>query len=218
MRTKTLLLTAALTAAGIGYTMAQTVYSVNVVGYVNTTVPANGYTLIANPLNATNNNLNTVMPDGSGVVDGATVVRWDATAQGFAAETPTFFAGLGWLPDATLAPGEGFFLFNSAASPFTVTFVGEVLTGSLTNSLSANYSLVANKVPQAIGLTAAGVPAADGDIVLQWDPATQNYKEGNQFFEGVGWLPAEPIPGVGEGFFYFNAGAAKNWVRTFTIQ
>ena len=47
MRTKTLLLTAALAAAGVVSSMAQ-VYSVNSVGYVNLTLP-NGFSMIANP-------------------------------------------------------------------------------------------------------------------------------------------------------------------------
>ena len=47
MRTKTLLLTAALSAAGIASSMAQ-VYSVNAVGYVNTPL-VTGFNLISNP-------------------------------------------------------------------------------------------------------------------------------------------------------------------------
>src|SRR6478672_7317898 len=46
MRTKTLLLTAALAAVGVSSSMAQ-VYSVNVVGYVNKSVPK-GFYMLAN--------------------------------------------------------------------------------------------------------------------------------------------------------------------------
>ena len=48
MRTKTLLLTAALSAAGIATSMAQ-VYSANAVGYVNKLIPT-GFSMIANPV------------------------------------------------------------------------------------------------------------------------------------------------------------------------
>src|SRR5688500_4600203 len=54
MRTKTLLLTAALSAAGIATSMAQ-VYSVNAVGYVNTQLVP-GFSLVSNPLNNTTGN------------------------------------------------------------------------------------------------------------------------------------------------------------------
>src|SRR5437763_15367210 len=61
MRTKTLLLTAAVLAAGLGASVAQTVFSVNAVGYVNVTIKP-GYNLICNPLNGSNNVISTVMP------------------------------------------------------------------------------------------------------------------------------------------------------------
>ena len=70
MRTKTLLLSAAVLAAGLAASTAQSVFSVNAVGYVNKTL-APGYNLIANPLNGTNNLLSTIIPtapDGSAVI------------------------------------------------------------------------------------------------------------------------------------------------------
>src|SRR5437588_10363094 len=64
MRTKTLLLTAALSAAGVASSMAQgTVFSVNAVGYVNTTVGPK-FSLIANPLTASDNTINTLFKTG----------------------------------------------------------------------------------------------------------------------------------------------------------
>ena len=63
MRTKTLLLAAALTAAGIASIQAQSnVYSVNVVGYVNVVAPVGQFKMIANPLNATNNTIGGIGP------------------------------------------------------------------------------------------------------------------------------------------------------------
>jgi hypothetical protein len=70
MRTKTLLLAAAVAlAAGILTSSAQ-VYSANVVGYITMVVPANGYQVMANTLingsdaNATNNNINVAFTNG----------------------------------------------------------------------------------------------------------------------------------------------------------
>src|ERR1043166_2369568 len=64
MRTKTLFLAAALSAAGLATSLAQSsnVYSLNVVGYINLQL-TNGFNLIANQLDldgtGTNNTLNT---------------------------------------------------------------------------------------------------------------------------------------------------------------
>ncbi|MGH7939606.1 MAG: hypothetical protein ACREFR_00855, partial [Limisphaerales bacterium] len=71
MRTKTLLMTAAALAAGVIYSQAQgTVYSQNVVGYINQTISANAYAEFANQLvngsdaNQTNDNVNAVLSSG----------------------------------------------------------------------------------------------------------------------------------------------------------
>ncbi len=63
MRTKTLLIASAgALAAAITSSQAQTVYSQNVVGYVNTPLAQGANVLIANPLNGTTNSINTIMP------------------------------------------------------------------------------------------------------------------------------------------------------------
>ena len=62
MRTNKLLLTAvALVAAGIVSSQAQTVYSANVVGYVNQVIPGSSSTLICNPLLNDTNGANEVL-------------------------------------------------------------------------------------------------------------------------------------------------------------
>src|SRR5438067_1768307 len=61
MRTKTVVLAAALTVAGALGSMAQ-VYSDNVVGYITLTIPK-GFSLIANQLDASpDNTLPTILP------------------------------------------------------------------------------------------------------------------------------------------------------------
>src|SRR5256885_410376 len=68
MRTKTLLSTAALLAAGLATSMAQSsnVYSLNVVGYVNAPV-ITGYNFAANPFDTSDglNKASTVYPNPS---------------------------------------------------------------------------------------------------------------------------------------------------------
>src|SRR6185369_11188893 len=86
MRTKTLLLTAALVGAGIASSMAQAVYSVNAVVYVNLSL-TNGYSMIANPLNNGSNALSQILPN---VPDGATILKFDASQQKFSTTVPSF--------------------------------------------------------------------------------------------------------------------------------
>jgi len=60
MRTKTLLLTAALGAAGVTSALGQ-VYSVNAVGYINTAL-STGFNLVSNQLNTGGNTVAEVHP------------------------------------------------------------------------------------------------------------------------------------------------------------
>ena len=70
MRTKTLLIAAAALAAAVTSSQAQsTVYSQNIVGYINTSL-APGYNLVANQLNVNNTNgasgsVRPSLPDGT---------------------------------------------------------------------------------------------------------------------------------------------------------
>jgi hypothetical protein len=217
MRTKTLLLTAAVIAAGMAASQAQ-VYSVNAVGYVNLALPS-GYSIIANPLNGTNNLLSTVLPN---VPNNTAIYRFNPATQSFL-DANVFFvdAGVGiWFPDGPLPPGEGAFIQLPSAS--TLTFVGEVPQGNLVNPIPSNFSLRSSIVPQAGGLSSAlAYTAADGDTVYQWDRTNQQYAPGLSYFvdAGVGvWFPSEPNIAVGEGFFIQNTGAARNWTRTFNVN
>jgi hypothetical protein len=212
MRTKTLLCLAAL-AAGAATSMAQSnVYSLNVVGYINVTVPANGFALIANQLNTTNNTIGALIPTAS---DGAQFFKYNA---GYTAYT---YDGLSaaWTPDgnATLNPGEGGFFKNNTASAVTLTFVGEVMQGSLTNTLPKGYAIRSSIVPQAGTLTALGVPGEDGDQVFTYNAGYTTYT-----YDGLSaaWTPSEPTIAVGQSFFIKKSTTSVTnvWIRNFTVQ
>jgi hypothetical protein len=207
--TKTLLCLAALTAAGVATSMAQSnVYSLNVVGYYNRPTVAHQFTLIANQFNTTNQTIKSVLS----VPDGTAVLKWTGTQ--FAPDN--YSSDFGWDDEnITLLPGEGFFLKNNAATNFTVTFVGEVLQNTNTTTFTAGvYKMVSLWTPQA-GLlsTAFGYPAGGGDSVLQWS-GTQ-YAPAN-YDSDFGWDP-EPNLSVGEGFFV-KATGPRTWTRSFTVQ
>ena len=80
MRTKTLVLAAVLSAAGIASSLAQAVYSVNVVGYINLTLKP-GLNLITAQLKGTNQNVNTLIATTSPTMaDNSLLFTWNAAA------------------------------------------------------------------------------------------------------------------------------------------
>lgn len=206
--------------------MAQSnVYSLNVVGYVNVTIPS-GYSLIANPLNATDNTVSNLFSTANPL--GATVYSWNGS--GFVANTLDEFGG-GWgNPALSLAPGVGFLIRNPGAQ-FTNTFVGEVLQGTLNNTPPSGYSLLASMVPQQGYLadtTSAGLglTAGLGDTVYGWSGTGFVAINNDEF--GGGWntnVPPftvdnakGPLINVAQGFFYNNVAHTATWVRNFTVQ
>ena len=223
MRTKVLLCAAAL-AASLASSMAQSnVYSLNVVGYYNVTIGAHQKVMIANQLNTTNNTMVALLAPPM-VGDGDFLYKYSG---GFS--TYQYSTDLGsWDPlDAiptTLNPGEAAF-FNPSAIR-TLTFVGEVEQGSLTNTLPRGVKVMRSSiVPMAGQLTANfSVVPDDGDFAYTYNPDQLNsgYKT-YQYSTDIGaWDPNDIPLSVGQGFFYvkaLSANAAKtNWVQNFTVQ
>jgi hypothetical protein len=223
MRTKTLLLTAALTAAGVATSMAQ-VYSVNQVGYINHTIPS-GFSMLANQLN--NSPDNKVITQFPTPPEGTQIYKFDAT-------TDTFiflqFVDGAWEGDdfnVAFGPGEGIWI-NTPTS-FAHTFVGECQLAS-TLSLLSGFNMVSSVLPQALPLTGApndGVPAApvglgypvgEGDQVYQYDAATDTFIF-NQFVDGA-WEGdgggAPPTTGISEAF-WISASGPRSWSRNYVV-
>ena len=211
MRTKTLLLTAVLSAAGAATSLAQ-VYSVNAVGYVNKTLVP-GFQLIANPLNNTAANGNTVSNLFTAPPEGTTIYKYSGTA--FSANGFEFGA---WAnPNQTLVPGEGAFVLLPAGPNLTVTFVGEVMQGTLVNAIPQGLSIRSSMVPQA-GLlqTALGFVPQEGDTIYQYDLSLVPPRYATRAFEFGAWSQ-EPTIAIAESFF-INAPAAKSWTRVFNVS
>lgn len=222
MRTKALLLTAALGLAGAATSMAQAVYSVNVVGYINLTMKP-GFNLVANQLKNGNNNLSTILP---GAANEAQVLKFANNNYNI-----DITDGVDWFDfntgepsTTTVNPGEGFFFFQpNAAGSSTVTLVGEVTTGNgLSVSFPRGFSLVSSIVPQQIDLTSAnGFPLVNEAQFLTFNPDSQSFNT-ILITDGVEWFNFDSgetevaSAGVGQGFFFFNpTTSALNWTRNF---
>ena len=240
---KAVIATVALGAVGIATSMADPVYSANVVGFVNVTVHPT-WNLIANPLNGTNNTLSTILPSAP---NGAYTMGWNSAAQAYtvwdayldAANSPDGVTP-GWYNNdtgnpstTTYAPGSAFFYFNPpSVGTTTLTFVGEVPQVNLTSSIAGNYSLGSALVPSSPALTSAnGFPAVDGMFYQTFNGVDQTYSTQWWYLNalnspdgGVGWYdndsgaPVTPTPAPGVGYFIFNPGVTLQWNMTFNVQ
>jgi hypothetical protein len=220
MRTKTLLLTAALSAAGIATSMAQ-VYSVNAVGYVNTTLLP-GFNLVSNPLdNKTGNTIANLFGNGiqGTVPDGLIVYYYNSTSDQFVSAVYNFGAFEPAVNAGQVIPvGEGAFVWNPTAGNLTNTFVGEVAQGETSNqTLPQGFSIKGSTVPVAGTVTALGLPGAGGDIIYEWNPTTDSYVSTVYDDLGGGWGTPGPTLDVGEAVFIFKA-AQATWTRNFNVN
>ena len=217
MRTKALLCAVAL-AASIASSLAQ-VYSLNVVGYYNITVP-NGYTLCANQLNTGSNQIGQVLPTPP---DDALVLTFAGGAY-----NTDIASGGAWYDynsaapsTTTLPPGKGWF-YNNPGAATTLTLVGEVPQGpALPVGLPNGYGLVGTYTPQALELVAANqFPIVDDMLHLSFAAGayTVSIASGGAWFDYNSANPVTITPAVGQGYFINNPGASTTWTRSFTVQ
>jgi hypothetical protein len=236
MRTKTLLVAAAALAAAVTYSQAQTVYSQNIVGYVNTTLSGGGaFSMISSPLN---NGTNTVEGQmGSALNSGDTVYVW--TGSGY--YSSTFFGGPNgfltppsdWIDDTgtttnspALVPGQGFFYSTASGGQETNTWTGSVvLTNQVALPGGGAFSLLGSAAPIADSAdgTNLNLPLDSGDTVYVWTGNgyySSTFFGGpdgfltppNQWIDDTGTTTNAPQVSVGQGFFYSTAsGSAETW-------
>jgi hypothetical protein len=225
MRTKTLLLSAALGIATAVPAVAQTnVYSVNAVGYVNVAFPA-GFSIRANPLKASPNNALINIFDTNAVPTNTKIYRYDtsttpASFKIYTAEVDDFNQkGWGANNNVQLNPGEGFFV--NAPTAFTNTFVGDVPQGTDSNQqVPLGFSLKSSVVPQSGQLdTVLQYPPVVGDRIYRLNADGKTYTISEWELNDAGgqsWTKA-PVPAVGEGFWILSKNS-KQWTRNFDVN
>lgn len=213
MRTKTLLLAVALSAATLATAVAQTVYSVNAVGYVNVTVGNGQFAFLANPLQTGSNTVANVLPD---VPKNTTVYKYDSAGGSWVTAGKNALGKWTGSTAMTLNPGEGFFVKNGSGADTTITFVGEVVQGTnVAINVPAGYSMLGSAIPQAGKLaTDLKLPAKKGDTILVY----RNGSYSSFSINALGkWTPSEPELQVAEGF-WFKTANATTWTRDFNVN
>lgn len=232
MRTKSILLGAALIAAGIAPSMAQqsNVFSVNVVGYVNVNVTNGNFYLLQNPLDDGHGNIITNVLNGGDSVNGNLSAVYFYQG-GVLTPLETYFTGFGWFPGTnTVSPGQGVFLLATATS--TITFSGNVVTNK-SETLLPGFNLAGSAYPGSLNFDGLGLSAHANnlDVVLRYIPAGPNLglNDVSTYFTGYGWFETGPTaPGgggptggptlnVAEGFYYQTTGT-NAWSQNFTIN
>jgi hypothetical protein len=126
------------------------------------------------------------------------------------------FQGGQWeRPDETISLGEGVFVMNPSIQLKTITFVGEILQGDLTNSITPGLSIHCSLVPKFGKLTQSlGLRLSAFDNVYL---NTNNTLKVFTYLPNGSWKPFEPDLRVAESFVV-NAVAPTNWVIHFEVE
>jgi len=216
MRTKTLVLTALLGAAGVSSALGQAVTSKNIVGYINLTLKP-GYSLVANQLN---NGANKVADLFAGVPNNTSVFKFTGT--GYQQISYVDGSWEGDDADMTVKPGEGVFVNNPTTQNAVVTLVGEVqLSSDVVLPSGGKYAIISSAVPQAGGLSTSApfsFPLANNDVVFQFTGSgykQNSYVDGSWEGDNNGDAPAIA---VGESFFFQGNSGARTWHRDFAVN
>ncbi len=232
MRTKLLLCAAAL-AASLASLSAQNVYSLNVVGYVNVTLPHGQFYAVANPLDASvggtvagGNDITNLFSTAAGNIQaGSTLATFNSALVDY--DPAITFSGKSgaWTGNFAMAPGAGALFYNNGASDTVVTFVGQVEQGTYNvATIPANsFTLAGSPVPlggdvSALNTQLGLVPAA-GDLVATFNSAANDWNSSVAWSAKSGAWGAALTINPGQGFLYYNNSASpKAWASNFTVQ
>jgi hypothetical protein len=217
--------------------MAQNVYSLNVVGYVNVTLPAHQFYCVANPLDATmggtvpnmNDSGNLFTNTAANLASGSKLQQFLPAISDYAAQINYSTLTHKWGSTFPMAPGYGVMFYNNGASDTVITFTGQVEQGTYSVATMGAHQFTMAGSPVPIGgdltnsTTVVGLVPASGDTMATFNSATSDWNGSSKWSTlthkwGTG---ATYTGGVapGQGFLYYNNGAAANvWTSNFTVQ
>jgi hypothetical protein len=230
MKTNSLFLTVVFAAALLGVSVPQGHSQIG--GYYNAAI-TNGYNFLANPFDATDNNITNVISAFPAPPDGTAVYLWNIANQSF--DPPAvFYSTNGWSRNFNVPPGLGFVL--SSTSAWTLTFVGTILQGFQTNFVAGTngFCLLGSHFPVSgnfADATMTNFPAVDGANVYLFRPESQSYSNAYTYF-GIstnriyGWFDPDgvvlgtngPTIAIAQGFFLQDPGPPTNWVQNYTAS
>jgi len=211
MSTKTLFCAVSLAGMATSAVGQSNLYSANVVGFYNIPVAANQKVMLGNQLHTPNDTLGGVIPNPPPL---SQFFKFNAGFTSYQFDD----VDLVWTPNpnVSLAPGEGGFFMSPVKT--TLTFIGEVLQGSLTNTLPRLSKVIRTSIVPQAGRVSA-------DLKLPGDPNDQMFTYPSQAYTAFQfddidliWVPFDPSNAVGQSFFYIKVGNTTNWIRNFTVQ
>lgn len=231
MKTNTLLAAAAILAVG-GLAAQAQVYSQNVVGYYNVTLPSHGFALVGNQLingsdaNQTNNSVSTAFTGLTSDPNGATntVIYLfsggnfssyqyfsgaDADNNFFASGSAAgFYDTVGNLLTAPLSQGVGAFLYNPNAGSVTATVVGTVPQTTNVISIASGFNLLSLPVPVSTNLE-----SSIGGFAGTSDPNAVN-NDVLFLFNGGGYSSYQYFTGADADNNFFASGSVTGFYDT----
>jgi hypothetical protein len=174
--------------------------------------------MVSNPLKAADNTIDKLF---AGVPVGTTVYKY-TPGTGYTIGTfDDLDNSFGAIGKTELLPGQGVFVKNPGATPLTITFVGEVMQGDVSQQMVAGLSMVSSKVPQAGTPTDLSFPTkaaqglSAGDQVYKFQ-TNQTYLIAT--FDDLDDNWDKPLTfDVGEAVFV-KLGKPVNWTRNFSVN
>lgn len=229
MKTKTLLIAAAALAVGVITSQAQ-VYSQNVVGYVNQSIPANSYQIVGNQLvngsdsAQTNGDINACLINGfvsspndpPSASSNSVIFVWSGSGyatyyyfnQADATTWEGFASPAGWydlagnMANVKLTANKAAFIQNHSGSPMTITTVGNVLQGTnILTTINAGYNLLCLGVPVSTNPVATTFGLPGNLSSDPADPPNQNKNDAYYAWTGSGYAT----------YYFFNQADATTW-------
>lgn len=184
--------------------MAQNVYSVNIVGYVNVPLAASQQALVATPLD---DGTNTLTDLGAGWSNGTAVQVWNGSGFNGSQKLAGSWGAGG---STVLAPGTGYFVKGTKAQ--TLTFVGSAPTSNNYVLVNKVQVLAGSVIPFSGALSDAGANTininsfSNGTAIQIWGGSAFT---GYQKLAGS-WGASPPTIGVAQGFFVKPGSAVPN--------